>query len=791
MTSKCSNSIRASFFLLSAFAAGCAHAQSTGISSARKTPARVVEWPAYGHDAGGSKFSPASQITRDNVKNLRPLWIYRTGDFSRGDATGRDETTPLYVDGMLFASTTFGGVRALDAETGREIWSFDSELDLSGDYGDFTNRGVSTWLDPTRAEGAPCRRRIYVTPVDARLIALDARTGEPCRDFGQHGQIDLSRGILNQPEFKGEFAVTSPPAIIGGLVIVGSAVSDNRRTTAPSGAVRAFDARTGALRWSWDPVPRDSAQSGYDTWHGTSAHQTGAANAWSIISADSARDLIFVPTGSASPDFFGGERLGQNLFANSVIALQASTGKMVWHFQVVHHDLWDYDVPAEPALFTMHRGGKQIPALIQTTKMGHVFILNRETGEPLFPVEERPVPKSDVPGEQVWPTQPFPTLPAPLGPTRFSAADVFAVSDSSRRWCESKLTGVRSEGIFTPPSVRGTVIFPGNIGGSNWSGVALDPVRHLAIIPSNRIVTLVELITRPQLHQRAMAGTVFDEFAPQSGTPYGMRRIHLVAPDGVPCNPPPWGVLTAIDLESGQRRWERPLGSLPQLGTNPEHEKWGSPNLGGAMVTAGSVVFAGGAVDQRLHAFDVETGKELWSSELPAGVHGSPMTYVTGSGRQLVVVAAGGHKELRDKVGDYIVAFAIGGAASSSSSSPPITSGDYSGYIVLDRTRLSIQLHMATSGSTATVTFATSNPHVEGHGSGNVSGNSLTSDMTWTFPEQHCSGTMQMRGTSANGGAALIGELEYFDGCSADDKRTKPGTFAVWKGERRVTRIEH
>ena len=776
-------------FVLSGLAAGYLPAQTAGTPSISTGASPTVEWSAYGRDAGGSKFSPATKITRDNVKNLVPVWTYRTGDFSRGDASARDETTALYVDGVLYASTPFGGVRALVPETGREIWSFDSELDLSGDYGDFTNRGVSTWLDPTRARNAPCRRRIYVAPVDARLISLDARTGEPCRDFGQRGQLDLSRDITNAPEYKGEFSVTSPPAIIGDLVIVGSTVADNRRAGAPAGVVRAFDARTGALRWSWDPVPRDSTQTGYDTWRGRSAHQTGAANAWSVISVDAGRDLVFIPTGSASPDFFGGERIGQNLFANSVVALRASTGKMVWHFQVVHHDLWDYDVPAEPVLFTMHRGGKEIPSLIQTTKMGHVFILNRETGAPLFPVEERPVPKSDVPGEQAWPTQPFPTLPAPLGPTRFSPSDVFAVSDSSRRWCEAQLAGVRSDGIFTPPSIRGSVIFPGNIGGSNWSGVALDPVRHLAIIPSNRIITVVDLIPRAQLHERAMGGTRFDEFAPQSGTPFGMRRRHLIAPDGVPCNPPPWGVLTAIDLESGQRRWERPMGSVPRLSANPQSGVWGSPNLGGAMVTAGSLVFAGGAVDQQLHAFDAESGKELWSAELPAGVHGSPMTYVPPTGQQFVVVAAGGHKELRDRLGDYIVAFALRGTTPNAPPAPPITSGEYHGQITLDRTRLPIDLHLLVSGSTATLTFETSNLHIEGRGMAKVNGDSFTSDATWTFPAQACSGTMQMRGTTANGGSAVIGELEYFDGCS-DDKRTKQGTFAVWKGERQVTRIE-
>ncbi len=762
--------------------ASCARSQSptTSIEPSAGHGAHAtasVDWAAYGRDAGGSKYSPASEITRDNVKDLVPVWTYRTGDYTRGGSPMRDETTPLYVDGVLYVSTPFGGVRALNAETGREIWSFDPELDSSGDYGDPTNRGVSTWFDTARAAGEQCQRTIYVATLDARLIAIDARTGAPCSNFGTHGQVDLSHGVVNTPAYKGELAVTSPPAVVDDLVITGSAVADNHRTTAPAGVVRAYDARTGILRWSWDPVPRNASDPAYDTWHGPTAHQTGAANAWAVISVDAARDLVFVPTGSASPDFYGGERLGRNDYANSVVALRASTGQMVWHRQFVHHDLWDYDTPAEPALFDTQRGGHMIPALVQTTKMGYVYVLNRETGEPLFPVEERPVPKSDVPGEEAWPTQPAPTLPAPLGPTRLADSDVFGVTDSSRAWCRAQLAGTRSEGIFTPPSIRGTVIFPGNIGGSNWSGVSIDPVRQVAVIPSNRVVTVVDLIPRQELHGRVMGGTRFDEFAQQAGTPYGLRRQHLIAPDGVPCNKPPWGVLTAIDLRTGATLWERPFGSIPSLAKIPESANWGSPNLGGSMVSAGGLVFAGGAVDQRLHAFDVATGAELWSAELPAGVHGSPMTYVTPSGEQFVVVSAGGHRELRDKAGDYIVAFALRRHAPKPAPLVPVAAGDYRGHIILDKTRLPVELNVQLDGRAATVRFVTTNPQIEGSGTGYVSQDSLVVNATWTFAAKHCSGTMQLLGMSANGGGEIIGDLEYFDGC--EDHRMKPGTFAV------------
>ncbi|HEY2849389.1 MAG TPA: pyrroloquinoline quinone-dependent dehydrogenase [Gemmatimonadaceae bacterium] len=758
------------------------------VAAQRATPSgATVDWPVYAHDAAGTKYSPAATITRENVDQLVPIWTYRSGDFVVGANMARDETTPLFVDGTLFVSTPFGGVRALNAETGRELWAFDARVDLSGDYGDFTNRGVSTWVDPAARASAACRRRIFIGTVDARLVALDSRTGAPCEQFGTHGAVHLTAGIANAPT-KGEYAITSPPAIVGGLVITGSAVADGHRTDAPSGAVRAFDARTGALKWTWDPVARDSSQAGYPTWIGPRAHQTGAANAWSIISVDSARDLIFVPTGSASPDFFGGERLGQNLFANSIVALRASTGKMVWHYQTVHHDLWDYDVPAEPALVTIHRDGRDIPSLVQATKTGFLFVLNRETGVPLFPVEEKPVPASNVAGEQAWPTQPVPVLPRPLAPTNFDVKSVFAVTDSGRAWCRAQLAGARSTGIFTPPDTVPTVIFPGNIGGSNWSGVAIDPVRRLAIVPTNRLITLVALVPRAELMGKAMGGTRFDEFAPQRGTPYGMWRRHLISPDGAPCNPPPWGMLTAVDLETGAVKWERPFGRIAQLANVPGSDAWGSPNLGGAMITGGGLIFAAGAVDHSLHAYDINDGRELWSASLPAGVHASPMTYVTSSGRQFVVVAAGGHRELHaragdyDKAGDYFVAYAVPRARDVATKPAPVSSGHYAGHIVLDRTRLSMQWDLTVSGSVATASLRTAELDVTGQGTGRVHGDTLTLAIDWTLASRHCGGTIQLRGTTADANTAIIGELSYVDGCEGGE--TKPGSFAVWKGER-------
>ncbi len=360
----------------------------------------ATEWPAYGRDARGSRYSPLSQINRDNVEKLVVGWTYRTGALNQQSVVKHKaafESTPILTDGTLYISTPYNRVIALDPETGQERWAFDPKVDMSVRFSEVTSRGVSTWLNRSEKRSL-CRRRIFVATIDARLIALDAATGEPCKTFGQSGQVSLTRDVrFHDVE---DYQVTSPPAVIGDLVIVGSSIGDNRGVEVERGTVRAYDALTGKLRWYWDPIPKESADPGRKTWRGNSAHRTGAANAWAVISSDPERDLVFIPTSSPSPDFYGGERLGSNLYANSIVALRASTGKLVWYFQVVHHDLWDYDVAAQPVLLTVSRDGKNIPAVAVGTKMGHLFLLNRETGKPIFPVEERSVPRSTVPGEE-------------------------------------------------------------------------------------------------------------------------------------------------------------------------------------------------------------------------------------------------------------------------------------------------------------------------------------------------------------------------------------------------------
>jgi quinoprotein glucose dehydrogenase len=559
----------------------------------------AADWTAYGGDAGGTRYSTATQIDTSNVDRLQAVWTYKTRSVHkvrRGRAPAL-ETTPLYVNGALYVTSAVGRVASLDPATGKEHWSFDPKVNIDGGFGDFTNRGVAWHPGGT----------ILAVSVDARLFALDALTGK------KKWEVNLREGLRIPPKEFEEYEQTSPPCVIGDVVVVGSAVADNGRTDMPSGEVRGFDVATGRLLWTWDPAP------------GT---RTGGANAWSVIVADAARELVFVPTGSASPDYYGGMRKERN-HANSVVALQAKTGRMVWAFQTVHHDLWDYDVASPPALVRV----KDRDAVAVGSKTGHLFFLDRETGKPLHAVEERPVPKSDAEGEETSPTQPFPVVTPALTPHKVTI----------RPECKDRLTGLRNEGVFTPPSERGSLVVPGNIGGLHWGGVAYDPALRLVVAPSNNLPAIVRLIRRDKFVEARKNAKPGVEVTAQSGTPYGMAREFLLGADGQLCHEAPYGLLSAVDVDTGELRWQIDLGAI---------------NLGGPITTVTGLTFIGATVDGLFRAFETKTGKKLWSTKLPAGARATPMTYVH-QGRQYVVIAAGGHGERFGPPGDDIIAFAL------------------------------------------------------------------------------------------------------------------------------------
>lgn len=631
----------------------------------------TAEWSAYGGDAGGQRYSALTQITKANVGQLKPAWEFHTGDVSdgKGDLTTSSyQVTPIVVDSTMYLCTPFNRVIALDPETGKQRWSFDPKLrnrQLHGGY-PLTCRGVATWLDTGGVRTAACHRRIYTGTQDAELIALDAKTGKPCEDFGVHGIVTLREGLGDAPIW--EYYTTSPPLVVHDLVAVGALVADNQRVNAPPGVVRAFDARTGALRWAWDPVPPGAPPRAATVMPDSARYRRSTANVWSIMSADPERDLIFLPTGNAPPDYYGALREGLDYYSSSVVALRASTGVPVWRYQTVHHDLWDYDVAAQPTLFEYSNGSTGTPALFQATKIGHLFALNRENGQPLFPIPERAVPHDGVaPGDTVSPTQPFPTWPEQMVPPAVTVDNAYGFTFWDRGKCRDLIKALRSDGLFTPPTLQGSIHYPSAAGGTNWGGVAIDPTHHIVVLNQTRVPSVVQLVPRQSYDSikgtipvvtRSLPGTTA-LYGPQAGTPYAVKRTLLLSPWGAPCVSPPWGTLAAIDLTTGKKLWEVPLGTTRDMAPWPLWLHTGVPNLGGPIITASGLVFIGAATDQYLRAIDLATGQELWKDHLPFAAHATPLTYrLSAKGKQYVVVAAGGHVFSKTQ-GDLIIAYAL------------------------------------------------------------------------------------------------------------------------------------
>lgn len=649
-----------------------------GTSSTSPAAAEAgTDWRSYGRTPAGTRYAPIDQINKDNVKGLEVAWTYQTGDAPQGSAA--DQSTPIFVDGTLYACSPSNIVHALDPDTGEVKWKFDPKGEL---VDRLRCRGVS-YYEPSQAPAAStpaddtassdtapagdaasttannaCAARIVLTTVDTRLIELDAKTGKPCADFGNNGVVDLKQGMGDvEPNF---YYQTSAPTVMRDLIMVGGWVWDNQQTDEPSGAVRAFNAMTGELVWAWDVGNPNITQLPPEG----ESYTRGTPNVWSTPAYDDKLGLVYLPTGNATPDFWGGDRTqAAEDYSSSVVALDIATGRERWKFQTVHHDIWDLDVASQPALYDVPDGkGDAIPALIQVTKRGQIFMLDRRDGTPITEVEERPVPQGALEGDWTAETQPYSVGMPQIGVEPFTEARMWGATPLDQLYCRLAFKKMRYDGEFTPPRTDYSLIYPGYLGGMNWGSASVDEGNGLLIVNDIRLAYTVKLLAREEADQRD-PGNTHGGFAPQRGTPYGKLGVIFMSPLDVPCQQPPYGTISAIDLASRQLVWQIPAGTLEETGPLGWKTRLpipiGMPSLGGPMTTAGGLVFYAGTQDYYLRAMDVTTGEELWKGPLPVGAQATPMTYTSPeTGRQYVVISAGGASQSPDR-GDYIIAYAL------------------------------------------------------------------------------------------------------------------------------------
>ncbi len=638
----------------------CLLLAGTGVSSqtlqaveAAKAVDAPAEWRNFGRDAGGSQYSPLDEINRANVDGLELAWVHHSGDFAEGGlGTGTSqEAVPLMANGLVYFCTPFNRVFALDAASGEQAWVYDAHAALKGNEAERAGerrpsicRGLAYW-EQAEESSEPCAKRIFKADFTGAVHAIDALTGETCRDFGA---AKGHPGYVSHWDYEGYGegrirGMSSPPAVLGDLVIAGSG-SDDGVANANDGVVRAFDARTGEMVWEFNPIPAEQSA------------VTGAANVWTTMSVDLGLNLVFLPTTSPSTDYYGVGRRVNLPLANAIVAVDGATGKPNWSFQTTHHDLFDYDLPGHPLLVTIRKDGEAREVAIQQTKSGHLFVLDRVTGEPVFPIEELEMPPSDVPGETAWPTQPIPSGIASFARQELDRESLFGLTFIDRNWCRKRFDESRYDGLYTPPSERGSILFPSALGGGNWGGAAFDPNSNLLVIKAENLATWLKFVPA-ELGEHEGPRDYLNR--PLRGTPYRVEGEVWMSPWGFPCTPPPWGTLSAIDMDSGELRWQIPLGRLRAMGiTLPAGFGWGSPSVGGPIVTAGGLVFVASTMDHNLRALDVETGEELWTGALPAPGMTVPITYEAG-GRQYVVIAAGGNARAGTAQSDALVAFAL------------------------------------------------------------------------------------------------------------------------------------
>jgi quinoprotein glucose dehydrogenase len=622
--------------------------------------AQAGDWPAYGGTWAGQKFSPLVQIDTGNVGRLERAWTFHTGDHPRpGDPNEfTNEVTPIKVADTLYFCTPHDIVYALDPETGAVRWKFDPQIRVSPNLQHLTCRGVSY----ARVAGTDCPERLFLATNDARLIALDPRTGKLCGGFGNGGQLDLWAGMPHLQD--GWYQITSAPLVTRGKVVLAGAIYDNAAVTMPSGAIRAFDAASGRLVWNFDPgnptrtAPIAPGQS----------YLPSTPNSWSTSAADDALGLIYVPMGNGAIDQWGGNRSPMTeRYTATILALDADTGKERWHFQTVHHDLWDMDVPAQPALVDLDIPGKgRVPALVQSTKTGNVFVLDRRTGAPLLPVVERPVPGGPAPGDHLSSTQPFSAASFfPQAPIR--ERDMWGVTPFDQLACRLGFRHLRYDGPFTPPSLQGTIVFPGNFGVMDWGGMAIDPIHQVAFAHPNYMAFVDKLVPQAKIKRGTKGPSGGSDLAgqerglnPNRGAPFAVLLNPFLSEIGLPCQAPPWGYVAGLDLTTGKVAWRRINGTIRDESPVPLPIAMGVPSLGGPLATRGGIAFLASTLDYYLRAYDMRTGKLLWRSRLPAGGQASPMSYLSAaSGRQFVVVMAGGHRSLGTSLGDELVAYAL------------------------------------------------------------------------------------------------------------------------------------